>query len=247
MRRRAWGARTLTGPCRGSQWPVEPLKQVGIEDPGPRLALNDARCRVFRSAKYAGRWDYDCDREVRVESPHLHRYLETVEGLKGGVCVVNEAAASTALPAQVHLKLEGVMRYRVRGGLYGTLAEAQRTGLGASPFAHISVLNRYAREIAWSYEGSEQRRRMRSRARPISVRVSNAPCRWTARGRQTRSRSRPRRVRRGPFCATGRRNASSCRAEISRWRGERTQPSGATAGHVLFRAPVPSLTRSTTW
>jgi 3',5'-cyclic AMP phosphodiesterase CpdA len=133
----------------GSQWTVEPLRQVNLEDAGPRLQLNAARCKLQPSTKYPGRWDYGCDREVhKAPGVALHRYVEEVEGLSDGKGVANGKGAPSALPLHVHLPLGGRIHYHVFGGVLRTLGEAKRVhGDRLSPFAYIALLNRYASEL----------------------------------------------------------------------------------------------------
>jgi 3',5'-cyclic AMP phosphodiesterase CpdA len=134
----------------GSQWRIEPLRQVNIEDAGPRLALNAARCQMRPSTAHQARWDYECEREVRrAPAAHLHRYLETVNGLEDGLCVVNALGAHAKLPLQVHLQVDGSVTYLVLGGVFRTLVEARRIlGDRSSPFAHVALMNRYYSELA---------------------------------------------------------------------------------------------------
>lgn len=134
----------------GSQWQVEPLRQVSIEDAGPRLLLNAARCQLQPSSSHPGRWDYHCEREVHTAPEvQLHRYVEEVEGLSDGKGVANGHGAPSALPLSVHLPLGGKTHYRVLGGVLRTLAEAKRVhGDRLSPFAYVALLNRYGSELA---------------------------------------------------------------------------------------------------
>lgn len=135
---------------KGSQWQVQPLQQVSIQDEGPRLQLNAAQCQLYDSATYPGRWDYTCEREVqRAQDVRLPRYVEAVEGLSDGRGVVNGRGLPTPLPLQVHLELGGVTHYRVLGGVLRTLGEAKRVhGDRFSPFAYVALLNRYYSELA---------------------------------------------------------------------------------------------------
>jgi hypothetical protein len=134
----------------GSQWQIEPLRQVNLEDEGPRLLLNAARCQLQASTTHAGRWDYTCEREVlKAPDVPLHRYVEAVEGLSDGKGVVNDHGAPTGLPLQVHLEIGGITHYRVLGGVVRTLPEAKQVhGDRLSPFAYVALLNRYYSEVA---------------------------------------------------------------------------------------------------
>jgi hypothetical protein len=141
----------------GSQWQLEPLRQVNIEDAGPQLALNAARCQLRLSSTHPERWDYHCEREVKqagspengVERTRLHRYVETVNGLPDGLCVLNSHGAHAKLPLQVHLEVNGRVNYLVLGGVFRTLAESRRVmGDRSSPFGHIGLMNRYYSDLA---------------------------------------------------------------------------------------------------
>lgn len=134
----------------GSQWQLEPLRQVDIEDAGPRLSLNAARCELSPSGSHPGRFDYLWQREVcPAAGVALHRYVETVEGLSDGFCTVNDDGARTRLPTEVHLAMGGKVRYEVQGGVFRSLAEARRVfGDLSSPFASVALLNRYYSDIA---------------------------------------------------------------------------------------------------
>jgi hypothetical protein len=140
----------VRAPRKGSQWVVQPLEQVRIEDEGPRLLLNAARCQLYESSTHPGRWDYTCEREVQnAPDVRLPRYVEAVEGLSDGEGVVNGRGMPTALPLQVHLELGGTTHYRVLGGVHRTLAEAKRVhGDRFTPFAYVALLNRYYSENA---------------------------------------------------------------------------------------------------
>jgi 3',5'-cyclic AMP phosphodiesterase CpdA len=135
---------------KGSQWQVEPLRQVNLEDEGPRLVLNAALCQLQESTSHAGRWDYTCERDVKkAPDARLPRYVEAVEGLSDGKGVLNGHGAPTALPLQVHLDLGGITHYRVLGGVLRTLTEAKRVHADRlSPFAYVALLNRYYSELA---------------------------------------------------------------------------------------------------
>ena len=134
----------------GSQWQVEPLRQVNIEDAGPRLHWNAARCQLAPSHSHPDRWDYECEREVQVApATRLHRYVEEVSGLADARGAINHHGSYAALPIQVHLVLGGTTRYRVQGGVFRSLAEAKKLfGDRSSPFAYVALLNRYFSDLA---------------------------------------------------------------------------------------------------
>lgn len=134
----------------GSQWRVEPLRVVNIEDAGPRLALNASRCALRASLTHPGRWDFACQREVQVAPDvRLHRYVEEVTSLPDGRGIVSEHGPHADLPMQVHLELNGKTHYRVLGANFRTLAEANRVyGDRSSPFGSVGLLNRYFSEVA---------------------------------------------------------------------------------------------------
>jgi hypothetical protein len=134
----------------GSQWRVEPLRQVTLEDAGPRLTSNAATFELRVSDSQPGRWDYRCMRELNpAPGPRLRRYVEAVNGLEDGAFVAKEREKPLKLPIQVHLELGGRTEYQVLGGVFRSLSEAQRTlGDRLSPFAHVALMNRYYSEQA---------------------------------------------------------------------------------------------------
>jgi len=133
----------------GSQWQVEPLHQVMLEDPGPKLLRNHARIELRPSERKAGRFDYVCER-VLTKAPEVNvSYIEMVYGLTDALCNSEQLYKPSHLPTRLTLSLAQPTRYEVQGGVFRTLAEAQRTlGVGASPFSQLSLLNRYGSEEA---------------------------------------------------------------------------------------------------
>jgi hypothetical protein len=133
----------------GSQWQLDPLREVNIEDAGPRLSLNAARCHLQPSITHEGRWDYSCEREVRRADGVPHRYVEEVSGLPDARGSLDEHGDGAEMPMQIHLHLDGMTRFRVLGGVFRTLGEAHRVLADqASPFAYLALLNRYQSEVA---------------------------------------------------------------------------------------------------
>ena len=135
----------------GSQWQIDPLRQVSIEDAGPRLMLNAARCQLQASSRtHPGRWDYACEREVqKAEHVRLHRYVEELNGLPDAQGAVDGQHTYAELPLQLHLELDGTTRYHVLAGVFRSLAESKRVlGDRSSPFAYVALLNRYYSERA---------------------------------------------------------------------------------------------------
>jgi 3',5'-cyclic AMP phosphodiesterase CpdA len=134
----------------GSQWRVEPLRQVTLEDTGPRLAENAASFVLWPSDSHPGRWDYRCTRELsQAPGPRLRRYVEAVNGLEDGSFIAEQSAKPVKLPIGIHLELGGRTEYQLLGGVFRTLSEAERTlGGRFSPFAHVALMNRYYSEQA---------------------------------------------------------------------------------------------------
>ena len=76
--------------------------------------------------------------------PGIARYVETVDGLHDGRCLLDGYGSAVPMPAHLHLELDGVVRYRVEGGVPRSLREARRLfGDGLSPYAYVSLMNRY--------------------------------------------------------------------------------------------------------
>ena len=134
----------------GSQWLVAPLRQVSIEDAGPRLMLNAASIQLRVSVTNPGRWDYSCARTVRkAANVRLRRYVEEVNGLPDAFGALDGASEYCGLPLQVQLALGGTTHYRVLGSVFRSLSEStQVLGNRASPFANVALLNRYYSDVA---------------------------------------------------------------------------------------------------
>ena len=149
---RARSSRRALLPARraGSQWQITPVGQVSIEDPGPRLQLNAARCRLYPAQAFEGRWDYSFERELHAPpGVRLQRYLEEISGLPDGRALREGADAEEPPPIQLALQLGQPTRYKVLGGAFRTLGHAQRAlGASAAPFASVALLNRYYSERA---------------------------------------------------------------------------------------------------
>jgi hypothetical protein len=129
----------------GSQWQAQLIERTDLEDTGPRLALNRSHHALQRSPNLQDRWDYLCERQVgRGPERTIARYVETVEGPHDARCLLEGHAAPVAMPAHLHLELDGTVRYRVEGGIVKNLRGARRLfGDALSPFASVSLMNRY--------------------------------------------------------------------------------------------------------
>ncbi|HMJ14668.1 MAG TPA: hypothetical protein VK524_24825, partial [Polyangiaceae bacterium] len=93
---------------------------------------------------------YTCERTVAAaaDSP-LIRYVETVAGLGGARCIMNDKGAEVPLPTQVHLNVGGSVRFRVTQGLCRTLSRSRALfGDGGTPFASVGLMNRYHSGLA---------------------------------------------------------------------------------------------------
>jgi hypothetical protein len=126
----------------GSQWNIERMPVGDLSGREADLALNHSSIRLRRGAR-GEHWDYDCERIVSATNDLL-RYMETVEGVDGGKCRIEPFGAEVPLPADVHLAVGGVTRYRVEGAAFRTLLAARAAqGHRASAFAQVSLMNRY--------------------------------------------------------------------------------------------------------
>lgn len=129
----------------GSQWQVEHVEDAELADAGPRLRLNRTCYALQPSKSFDARWDLRCEREVlpALGSP-IARYVETVEALADARCVLDGQTKSQALPAHVHLDLDGVTKYRVEGAVARTFDGNGSFRVTESPFASVTFLNRYS-------------------------------------------------------------------------------------------------------
>jgi len=132
----------------GRQWRIRPTDGLG-QDCGPRLGKNGALYTLESSRNYGARWDLLCEREVRAGQSPLSRYIETVDGLDDGRCVLDGQTNALPLPAHVDLDVDGITRYRVEGAVAQTSRAAPtRLGDRQSPFASVSFMNRYSASFA---------------------------------------------------------------------------------------------------
>jgi 3',5'-cyclic AMP phosphodiesterase CpdA len=133
----------------GSEWRIEkvPLSLVGDRTD---LQLNASRILLKRSEAFGdSRWDYTCQRQVEADGERLLRYVETVDGLPDGRCRFGPFGAETPLPAEIHLDVRGFTEYFLQGALHRTLRAARQLfGMGGSPFASVSLMNRYSSLVA---------------------------------------------------------------------------------------------------
>lgn len=133
---------------RGATWNVERLPLVPDQDGPPDLEHNRSVIRLIDENGEKGLWGYDCERRV-ASSGNLVRYVETVEGVQDGRCVIEPFGAELPLPADVHLDVDGTTRYRVAGAVFRTFDAARAAqGHRASAFAQVSLMNRYAAHVA---------------------------------------------------------------------------------------------------
>ncbi len=144
---------------QGATWSVERLPLVHPSDAPADLERNHSLIRLADpAANHRGRWDYACERSVSANG-NLLRYVETVEGAPGGLCVLEPFGAQIPVPGDVHLEVDGVTRYRVEGAVFRTF-EAARAAQGhrASAFAQVSLMSRYSsRQAALDVVGLGQR------------------------------------------------------------------------------------------
>lgn len=131
----------------GAHWRVE--RQPTYTEAKADLRLNTSRIELMPSKSFGNaRWDYACRRVVETDG-ELLRYVETVDGLPDGRCRFGPFAAETALPAELHLDVSGSTDYFLEGALHRTLqASRATTGPGGSPFASVSLMNRYSSALA---------------------------------------------------------------------------------------------------
>lgn len=133
----------------GATWNVQRLPLVTPSEQAPELEHNHSLIRLTDSqSSFPGRWDYSCERRV-VSSDNLVRYVETVEGVPGGRCLLEPFAAEIRVPGDVHLAVDGVTRYRVEGAVFRSLAAARAAqGHRSSAFAQVGLMNRYSAKRA---------------------------------------------------------------------------------------------------
>jgi len=128
----------------GSQWRIQHVDDVELEDAGPRLRLNRTLYHLQRSRGFDSRWDLQCEREVcPADGSPIARYVETVEALDDARCVLEGQSRGLSLPAHVHLELDGITKYRVEGAVARTFGAALLRVNDQSPFASVSFMNRY--------------------------------------------------------------------------------------------------------
>ena len=132
----------------GAHWRIERLP-THVEGGKSDLKLNDSRIELVPSKAFGpSRWDYAC-RRVLESDGELLRYVETVDGLADGRCRFGPFSAETALPAELHLDVAGSTEYFLEGALHRTLGAARAaTGASGSPFASVSLMNRYSSALA---------------------------------------------------------------------------------------------------
>ncbi|HVY31365.1 MAG TPA: metallophosphoesterase [Polyangiaceae bacterium] len=133
----------------GARWNVQRLPLVPPSDLPPELEHNRSLIHLAApSMSHDGLWDYTCERDLS-SSGKLVRYVETVEGAPGGRCLIEPFGAELALPADVHLDVEGITRYRVERSVFRTLAAAREAqGHRASAFTQVNLMSRYASKSA---------------------------------------------------------------------------------------------------
>jgi hypothetical protein len=129
----------------GAAWNIDRLPLVPDSDAPPDLERNHSRILLAAAGSNGnGCWDYTCERSVSAERGVL-RYVETVEGAPNGRCVIEPYGAELPLPADVHLEVDGLTRYRVHGAVFRTFAAARAAqGHRASAFAQVGLMNRYS-------------------------------------------------------------------------------------------------------
>jgi 3',5'-cyclic AMP phosphodiesterase CpdA len=128
----------------GYEWQNERLGGRELAEREPDLDVNESVVRLTPSASWPERWDYECVRTLRTTNGLL-RYLEGVEGARGGRCSVEPFGAVLDLPAELHLDVRGTTRYEVHGGVFRTWRAAHAVeGHRASAFAQVSLMSRYA-------------------------------------------------------------------------------------------------------
>lgn len=139
----------------GAQWiptPIDSSKRLARNE---RLELNRAHYQVSPSSNWGPeRWDYRCEREIRVtRGERLGRYGETIQTEKGARVNVHPDSDSThewrELPHELELKLDGTTQFWVDGALHRTLAARRAAeGAQAAPFAWLGLMNRYGSQLA---------------------------------------------------------------------------------------------------
>jgi 3',5'-cyclic AMP phosphodiesterase CpdA len=129
---------------RDYEWQNERLGTRDLAERAPDLDTNESIVRLASSTARPERWDYECVRTLRTNNGLL-RYLEAVEGARGGQLSLEPFGAVLDLPAELHLDVRGTTRYSVEGGVFRTLRAARAVdGHRASAFAHVSLMSRYS-------------------------------------------------------------------------------------------------------
>jgi len=133
----------------GASWRIERLPAF-LQSSEEDLKRNASEVVLKPSENFGGaRWDYVCRRDVESDNERLLRYVETVDGLPDGRCRFGPFGAETGLPAEIHLDVRGSTEYLLVGALHRTLDAARASqGPGGSPFASVSLMNRYSSEVA---------------------------------------------------------------------------------------------------
>jgi 3',5'-cyclic AMP phosphodiesterase CpdA len=126
-----------------------PLPHLGPESvPQAVLSLNEARMQLVHSGSMLGRLDVVTQRRL-VAHPHawLEEYWEVIEGAPHAamrdILVDGQPLHDAPCPARVLVPKDGLTTYRIEGGVFTNVAEAQ----GAA-YASVELLNRARADVA---------------------------------------------------------------------------------------------------
>ena len=128
----------------GRKWTPVPVPR-DTTDAVPRVNLDRARFTLAPSSLTRERWDFDCEREVRLSADaRLKRYTDFVHALPafaGG-------PRMPTLSRRIELAIDDVTRYRAHAALARTLGEATRASGADTAFEWVGMMCRYGAESA---------------------------------------------------------------------------------------------------
>jgi 3',5'-cyclic AMP phosphodiesterase CpdA len=124
----------------GPQWHAEPVS-LGVQDPAPRVDLDEADFAVSPARTNVERWDLVCERLVRLRpGARLRRYVDFVHALPAAL--PHRKTRRRANP-RVELRIGEITHYHVPDSLCRTLDEGRRSyGVGTA-FEWVGLLCRY--------------------------------------------------------------------------------------------------------
>ena len=128
----------------GRKWTPIPVDR-DTTDAVPRVKLDRARFVLAPSLVTRERWDFECEREVRIRpNTRLKRYTDFVHALPA----VAAGARVQTLTRRVELAIDDVTRYRAGAALARTLDEGKRASGPGTAFEWVGMMCRYGAESA---------------------------------------------------------------------------------------------------